>query len=611
MSGPSTVVVVVSRDHGLVQDLPHALAQDNAAIEVQVVSNLAGLDYLAPLEPDAMILDVEDIALPEVTDFFRMGYGDRVPTIVVDPPASDEPQLWLAAGAAGVVRKEGEWLRQVGEEVKRTRRLMALSNRAEEQEQHYLRILEASEDGIFTLTDGVFTYTNESFAKRVGCSSESLEGRTLVELLAPEHARTIRELLARVEVTDGPAELVEVALEGSGRVFEVSFRSSVLDGQRVVVGVARDVTEVRAIQDELERARQRATQAERLRSLGELAAGVAHDFNNSLGTILGRLELAQEKLARGEGVGEDLSVLEKAAHNAAAIVRRIEEFSRPQEESWDEVDLQQATEDAAAFVRTRIPADVSFWVSASPTPVIRGNGQELCEVLLNLLTNAIDAVSPGGAIRLSCGEEDGQAVVTVEDDGAGMPPEVQKRIFEPFFTTKESRGTGLGLAVSHWILRRHDARLHLRSDPGEGTRFKLVFTPFAPAPRQEAHLAQEHFDILVVDDDTTVGELMSDLLSEQGHRVQVVESAEAARAALQHTAFHVMITDLDLPDMSGWQLAREVRVQRPDLAVGLTSGWPLRSSMEELRQRGVDFWLSKPFSLDQIQTALENIRGGD
>ncbi|HET6344329.1 MAG TPA: ATP-binding protein, partial [Myxococcota bacterium] len=262
---------------------------------------------------------------------------------------------------------------------------------------------------------------------------------------------------------------------------------------------------------------------------------------------------------------------------------------------------------AVDFVRTNVQPGVQLVVQITPTPPIRGNRTELREVLLNLLRNAFDAVGPRGAVFVTCKEESGKALVEVRDTGHGMPDHVKQRIFQPFYSTKGDRGTGLGLSVSHWILRRHDAQIEVQSAPGQGTTFTLLFYPFQPAEGPTPNVGKKRMSILVVDDDTTVAEMMRDLLLEQGHRVHTVGNAASALAQLQKQSFDLLITDLDLPDMGGWMLARRVREISPTILVGMVSGWPLGASLEELQARGVNFVLSKPFSIDTMNRALQKV----
>ncbi len=604
---PSSVVVVLSEDVELGKKLPERIEALDPSIELHLVKTPEALRaHLASLRPDLVVLDAPGAAMRHAAG----AVDGQTPLVVVGEGLAGDGAL-EASTIAHVPRDErlGEELAQT---VVRACRITTLSGRGDER--HYHGILEAAGDGIFVLVEDHFLYVNQIFAEALGSTPMAmLGGKGLVDFVPEAERSRVHDELARVFAGGGRRELLDVPLlviDGREARFEIACRSSVIEGRRAVVGVARDVTAAVQLAEEIERARRRAAQVERLRALGELAAGVAHDFNNAIATILGRAGLIRQKQERGEPVDDDVQVIQAAAKNAGEVAQRIKDFARPAgTDTWQDVDLEAVVRDAGEFVRTRVPPSVRFVVEVDRAPRIQGNGAELREVMVNLLRNALDAVTEGGTVAIRCFTEDEKAVIVVEDDGHGMPEAVQQRIFEPFFTTKAERGTGLGLSVSHGILRRHDAQIHLSSEPGKGTRFRLVFAPFKTGGKQGVKLDKDVLDILVVDDDKNVAEMMRDILIEHGHRVEVAHHPSDAAQLLGARAADLMITDLDLPGMSGWQLARKVRELKPDILVGLMTGWSIGVTEEQLRARGVDFALSKPFSLEALSAALRRLRG--
>ena len=609
------VVLVLSTDSTFTDNLAVALASSEAGVEMQVARTVAVfLAHLLQIGPDAVVVDTTGLADVDRAQL-ASGWGRaRMPTVLL-VQGDESAAHWLGrdTGPIDTIIRCGNFTEATRRALVQTRQLAGVDGLIQETVHHYRDILDAMSDGIFVLVGGSFTYVNESFANAVGKSpSDLVSGGRFIELLQGEDRNVIEEDLARLEVGSGKRELFDMDLkiaEGRVRRFEVACRASVVDGRRAVVGVARDVTTIRELQDEIERARQRAAQIERLRALGELAAGVAHDFNNVLETVLGRVQLAHERLARGESCLEDLRVIEGATRNAAETVKRIHEFARPSgNDSWYDVDLQAVAKDAVEYVRTQLPSHVQLVFAPQPVPSIRGNGAELREVMLNLLSNAVDAIEGQGEIRVACFAENDQVTLEVADTGIGMSPDVQRRIYQPFFSTKAEAGTGLGLSVSHGILRRHDAEIRLSSEPGKGTQFRLVFQAIQPRSTRPRVCTNDALSILVLDDDPSISELMHDLLNEMGHEVRVVDSLNAALAAVVESSVDLVITDLDLPDVSGWQVARSVRQVRPDILVGLITGWPLTATIDELKTRGVDFVLAKPFSIDTLARALKEVR---
>ena len=346
---------------------------------------------------------------------------------------------------------------------------------------------------------------------------------------------------------------------------------------------------------------------ERLRALGEMAAGVAHDFNNILSTILGRARCAHQQLDRGGDVAAELRVIERAAQSATELVARIQSFAKPRShKTWKPLDLADAKRQAITFVSTSAPIGVSITHDLAPSLTLRGNIDELLEVFVNMMRNSIDAIGDHGNISVRTELRDGLPVAIIQDDGSGMSSEVQERVFEPFYTTKDTSGTGLGLSVSQWILRRHDACLELHSTVGEGTTFEITFGA-VDAPEKHAGVHPQALSILVVDDDRRLAEMLRDLLEDKGHHAQIAANREEAQNGIAGDHFDVVITDLDLGKCSGWEIARQVREYEPDATVGLMTGWPLDLPADELRRRGVDFALEKPFTAEALDEALSKI----
>jgi PAS domain S-box-containing protein len=609
---PASVVVLLSTDKVFSESLASSLSQHNASIELQIITAPLTLErHLERVQPEAFILDLATVPHGLAAELVSEHWLAYTTTILLGE-ATDE-LIASAAGAVQQVPREGDIPGAVVQILRSNQRAVELDHRIQERVQHYRDILESSSDGIFVLLGGVFTYVNESFANSVGRRPRQLIGQVrLTDLVHDDDQHMLGEEISRLAVVGGKRELFEAQLltaEGTSRRFEIACRSSVVDGRRAVVGVARDVTAVRELQEEIERARQRASQIERLRALGELAAGVAHDFNNTLETVLGRVQLARQKYARGESIEEDLDVLESAARDAASTVSRIQDYARPADGgSWDDVDIASVTRDTAEFIQTRVPQRIDLEVDISPTPPIPGNGAELREVVLNLLANALDAIEGTGRVSLRCYTDNQRAILEVEDTGCGIPADLQPRIYEPFFTTKGDAGTGLGLSVSHGILQRHGAETLLASTPGHGTRFRLVFTPSMSLPRPSHSLDKSSMSIAVIDDDSSVAELIKDLLEEMGHTVTLLEDIPSTIEFVSANEVDLLITDLDLPGASGWQLARSIRRVRSGILVGLITGWPIGASDDELKSRGVDFVLVKPFTLAALENALAGLR---
>ncbi len=605
------MVVLCSHDDLLAEELPEDLALRAPDIEVQVVASLQSLDaHLCGLRPDALVIDIQAIADDDLSVFLEIENQRKRQTIVVDASSAlpQRRKQIMGAGFASYFSRGKNHVAEITDQICEESARAATKDQIAETEQHYRTILEASDDGIFVLIDDVLDYVNGAFAKLTGKDQTELVGKLgLMDVISDSHDQAIKQELQRLAVSDGAKRLLNVVLDGpqGKRLLELSCSSSIVDGKRAVVGVARDVTIIREMQQDVTRTHEQAAQAERLQALGEVAAGIAHDFNNSLGTIMGRVELAQEKYLAGRSITEELGVIHKASRNAAATVRRIQEFSRPgTTDHWQEIKLGEIARDSIEFVATRCPPTVKIVDDIQASPSFRGNGEELREVLVNLINNAIDAVGDTGKIEVQVFAENGCGIIIVRDDGPGVDDATKRRMFEPFFTTKGRNGTGLGLSISQLILRRHDADIELRTEEGKGCEFRIVFNPLPSEKSENRKLNSASLQVLIVDDDETVADMVGDWLKEKGHRIDIVTDAAAALSSIQNNVPELMLTDLDLPDMGGWQLAQHIRKLHPDLVIGLMTGWPVDADERELQERGVDFVLSKPFSLDALTRAL-------
>ncbi|MCS6950257.1 MAG: ATP-binding protein, partial [bacterium] len=329
----------------------------------------------------------------------------------------------------------------------------------------------------------------------------------------------------------------------------------------VVRGVTTDITPQK--QAELQQ-----LHLMRLRSLGEIASGVAHNFNNLLMGILGNAELLQTALQHDPELQRRAEVIIQLAQDASAILRRMQGFYKQQPSPRREkVRLQALLEDVVESTRPiwydrpeRHGAEIQMSLRFEADPVVEANRSELVEVFTNLILNACDAMPQGGTITISLREENGNAVVQVADTGIGMPPEVRERCFDAFFTTKGEEGSGLGLSVSYQIVSRHSGQISVWSEVGKGSVFSVIL-PLAresETMRQETPplLPESALRILMVDDDEAVRVAIQHLLEADGHRVQAAPTAEMALTEFQRERYDLVILDLGMPHMDGLSLAR-------------------------------------------------------
>ena len=382
---------------------------------------------------------------------------------------------------------------------------------------------------------------------------------------------------------------------------------------------------------EQERIREQFSQMEKLSALGELASGVAHDFNNTLAGILGRAQLLQrttdpEKIKRG------LEIIIKTAEDGAKTVKRIQDFARQRRDhDFELVSIDQILLDASEITRPRwkncaeasnihITVDLQIGSNA----MVMGDDSELREVLVNMVFNAIDAMPEGGTLTLSTRADEQSVTVKVIDTGVGMYPEVRSRIFDPFFTTKGKAGLGLGLAVSFGIIRRHGGNIEVESQYGSGTEFRITL-PVAtiaqsspeierddPAPAcslagDVSQPATTTPRLLVVDDEDFVRDLLKEMLEGEDCEVQLAASGNEALSMFRESKFDAVCTDVGMPGMSGWELAREIRHLDHRIPIAVITGWGEAVGSNEQKAAGVDWVIAKPFTAERVAELVRDI----
>jgi len=375
-------------------------------------------------------------------------------------------------------------------------------------------------------------------------------------------------------------------------------------------------------------------QAQKMEAIGTLAGGIAHDFNNILCSMFGYGYLAQQEMPGHPLANEYLAEILKAANRAKDLVQQILTFSRQREQKREYIRLGSIIKEAAKFLRASLPADLQIEIDVDGVaPAVLADPTQIYQVVMNLATNALHAMEgrPGRlVITLTAFEPDETfqrahpeipakpyTRLTVADTGHGMDARTLERIFEPFFTTKAvGKGTGLGLAVVHGIVQAHEGFITVASQPGEGAQFDLFF-PAQPAEIVPPEPATGNIPrgqgqrILLLDDEPALTGPFKGLLERLNYQVTTCNLASEAlrRFRANPTQFDLVITDLTMPEISGLEVARQLRVIRADLPVILATGYGYSLSAATLKEAGITQMLEKPLALATLATAVQRALG--
>lgn len=497
-----------------------------------------------------------------------------------------------------------------------------------ESEEKYRQIVELANEGIWAIDpQNVITYANQRMAEVLGYRTDEMLGCLVTAYMFPE------------DLPDHAARMAERRAGRSGR-YERRFRhraghaihtlvsaTPLLDADGAFAGsfaMFTDVTAQRQAEDQLRH-------AQRMEVAGTLAAGVAHDLNNVLTAIMGHAECARQACGDRPGLAAEMGGVLKAAEQAAGVTRALLTFSRRMPTRLSPLRLEVITADGVRMLRRMLPASIEIVadVPKSDELWLAGDAVQLNQVLMNLVVNARDALPAGGRLEVrlrthhatGAGEwwaaadrGDGAAMLTVADDGVGMPSDVLARVCEPFFTTKpRGQGTGLGLAIVHGIVTAHGGALQIESQPGQGTRVHVALPLTPPVPQRAAAtpagaVVGRGETILVAEDNGPVRAVMAAALDAAGYAVvQAADGAQALALLCQPgAAFKLALLDVDMPKVSGVSVARHLRGSGNAIPIILASGLPCPSSEGRLGEN-VSF-LPKPFQLpDLVRTVADMV----
>lgn len=604
-------------------------------VDLKVATDRASFEAAIASEPFELVL--ADFKLPDYDGlqalaFVRARCPD-LPFLLVSGTVGEEAAIAsLTSGATDYVLKL--WperlvpaVRRALQEAQERRQRRQAESELLRREKHFRALTEHSLD-ILTLLDpnGNYLYNSSSLNGVLGYEPAALVGKDFFSFVHPEDRSKLREAF---QFSLGhAAESVRVEFRfrhanGSWRYLEAVGQNRLADPDvgGVVVN-SRDVTERKLLENQLR-------QSQKMEAIGQLAGGVAHDFNNILTVIHGHAALLQSTAKEPSRSARQIL---QAADRAATLTRQLLTFSRRQFMQFRQLDLNQVVADMSCMLGRLLGEDIALQLHYSPEPAyVRADPGMVEQVLLNLAVNARDAMPSGGVLGLKLssrslpaniptGHPEARAgefiCLSVADTGCGIPPENLRRIFEPFFTTKEvGKGTGLGLATVYGIVKQHEGWIEVSSQPGHGACFE-VFLPalypavVAPAPQPVQRSVRGGSEtILVVEDEAPVREVVCALLTAYGYRV--IEARSGAQAlqlwGQSHPEIDLLLTDLVMPErVSGRQLAERLLAECPGLKVIFTSGHSAEVLGKDFVLQPGLMYLQKPYRPDKLAQAVRD-----
>jgi PAS domain S-box-containing protein len=486
---------------------------------------------------------------------------------------------------------------------------------------------------IIQADDGRCIDVNSAFTRVTGWTYDEVVGKTTADLDIWNDPQE-REKLTAAITEHGKVENLEAQFRlKDGRLITalISAILIILRNKPHILTITRDISELKAAQQEREQLKTRLIQAQKMEAIGTLAGGIAHDFNNILGAIIGYAEMALYDTQKGSMEHYNIEQVLKAGHRAKDLVKQILAFSRKSEQDKKIIFLTPIIKEVLKLLRASLPTTIEIKLNIEPNlDAIFADPTQIHQVMMNLCTNSAHAMGDKGgilAVNLHNVNLNIEAAaqypelnpglyvkLSISDTGCGMNAATMQRIFDPYFTTKElDKGTGMGLAVVHGIVKGHGGGIHVESAAGKGTRFDILFPAIIRQVMSETEelkaLPTGNETILCVDDEQPLIELGKSMLKKLGYRVETrilpLEAIEVFKAAPDK--FDLVISDMTMPAMTGVSLAKKLMEIRPEIPVVICTGYSEQIDESRAKELGIKGFLMKPFTIRELSKTVRQV----
>ncbi|MBT6046787.1 MAG: response regulator [Candidatus Scalindua sp.] len=615
-------VIVVEDNEGLSRLIEISLKE--AGLNVALANNgKQAIDWVVNNQIDIMLLDYKlpDMSARQIVESLRERQFE-IPFIIMTGHGDEKLAVeMMKAGARDYMVKDGNFMDLLPLIVKRILKQVDDERKLVEAEKRLLKLSHAIEQSpvIVEITDADanIEYVNPKFTQLTGYTREEAIGSNPRIMQSgktpPEIYKELWDTISSGSEWKG--EFCNKKKNGE-LYWEHASISPVVNSDGIItdyIAVKEDITKRKKIEKSL-------IQSEKLNAMGVMAAGIAHDFNNVLAIISGHAQLMEIGCNGNEGIINGLRTICRAVKDGSETVRRMSEFTRMEKSTskFVSVYMVDVVKEAIDFTMPKwkdlahasgktYTFDIEGLIAV---PAVLGSPSELREITINIINNAIDAMPGGGCVSFRTWEEGNSVYISISDNGIGMKEEVQAKIFDLFYTTKGMEGSGLGMSVAYGIIGKHGGKIGLESRIGEGSVFTIELPVATETVREEVSsessvgIKAQNYRILVVDDVKEISEILYTLLSRQGYNVDNVESGAEAIKMLEKESYNLVICDLGMPDVTGWDVIKFVKSLEKETKIGLITGWADILDSLKNNDLGVDFVISKPINFERLSNLV-------
>lgn len=515
------------------------------------------------------------------------------------------------------------------------KRLKHAEKALKESEERYRAVAETAIAGIgIADSEERLTFVNPAFARMLGYSQDELLGMNLSQLANQNEFTRYQDLT--VQRKKGKVNTYETTLthkDGREVYFLVS-ASPLMEDNNVFIGtlaVIVDITDRRQAEEEKVHLEEQLRQIQKMEAIGQLAGGIAHDFNNMLGAISGYADMIKRKFAQDNPKLEKyVTQIFNAAQRAADLTIKLLTFAHKGKFEITVVNIHKTIQDVIYLLEHTIDKDITIMqqLNAKPSSVT-GDSTQLENAILNLAVNARDAMPKGGTLTFTTGiidldekyikdhpyeiKQGTYLMLSVTDNGIGMDENTRQKIFEPFFTTKDvGKGTGLGLATVYGIAKSHGGFIEVNSESGKGSTFKIYLPATKEAVNQDLTGTTTQMgsgSILIIDDEVLISDMASEILTDLGYTVATCSNGQEGveHYRKHHNKIDLVILDIVMPKMGGYDCFRELKKINPDVRVIISSGYSINGGAKKIMDKGASGFIQKPFKISNLSEAIAGV----